>query len=78
MDERPYYAVPLLPRRGGPRVEHHAYRALTGQVKFTVEAVSPVFVGSGDLELDREALYQSFARVGDNLVLPGSSLKGVL
>jgi CRISPR/Cas system CSM-associated protein Csm3 (group 7 of RAMP superfamily) len=62
--------------RGLDRLE-----GLSGEWVVRFEALSPFFIGSGDVEVADEAgvrtMYFRFARRGDSLIVPGTSLKGM-
>jgi CRISPR/Cas system CSM-associated protein Csm3 (group 7 of RAMP superfamily) len=95
-DERPssfFQVDPVGPQRTVAQVSHETYAPVsgaevfrTGFIYLTLLALTPVLVGSGDLELpdqpeDDPSLalraYQTFVRSADGLIVPGSSLKGV-
>lgn len=70
-----------------PRVErqkpsgHEQYHAahLTGQLQGTLEALSPLHIGSGIIELGQDVeLIKTVVRTGGRVVIPGSSLKGAI
>lgn len=78
-----YYVEEIFP--GSPRrlslshAHHHTERGLGGVMRLEIEALSPLFVGTGDVETDQAPLvYQPFARMGGRLVIPGTTLKGVV
>jgi CRISPR/Cas system CSM-associated protein Csm3 (group 7 of RAMP superfamily) len=86
-DERapkPYTLVDIahnIPITRETPIGHDAYRPdlLSGQIALDVEALSPVHVASGLMELtrsQRQPLVRGLLRVGDTPVIPGSSLKG--
>jgi CRISPR/Cas system CSM-associated protein Csm3 (group 7 of RAMP superfamily) len=75
------YGVELLPRRALPRVGHERYRGSTGFLDLVLTAKTPLLIGSGDVEIgsgSQTGIYQTFTRSREEVVIPGSSLKGVL
>ena len=87
-----YDFVPLPPGGKGPApdpegVTHDRYLQeghLTGYLELTLEAVSPIHVGSGVVELSEDAgqvereVVKGMARVRGQPVIPATSLKGAL
>jgi CRISPR/Cas system CSM-associated protein Csm3 (group 7 of RAMP superfamily) len=58
---------------------HNTESGLCGVIQLEIELLSPLFVGTGDLETDQETLvYHRFARMGGSLVIPGTTIKGVV
>ena len=53
--------------------------ARTGQIHGTIEALSPIHIGSGVIDLGQDVeLIKTAVRTGGNIVIPGSSLKGAI
>ncbi len=78
-----YYVEADFPGSPARRSISHAYhdteRGLCGLMRLEIEALSPLFVGTGDVEADQDRLvYQPFARMGGRLVIPGTAIKGVV
>ena len=62
-----------------PQYAHHDHlEGLRGRMKLEIQAISPVFVGTGEYEVDSQGIYQPFARTGERLVIPGTTIKGVV
>lgn len=51
---------------------------LRGKVSLRLKTLTPLFIGSGSEDRAGEILYKSFQRYCNRLVIPGSTLKGVL
>ena len=72
-----------LPKRidKKPPTGHDQYHenCLTGQIQGTIEALSPIHIGSGVIDIgDDVELIKTAVRTGDKIVIPGSSLKGAI
>ncbi len=72
-----------LPARVNPKkpTGHDRYyeKHVTGQIQGTIEALSPIHIGSGIIDLGRDVeLIKTAVRASGNIVIPGSSLKGVI
>ena len=79
---KPFAFVPL-PRRVNRRnpTGHDRYHNthITGQIHGTIEALSPIHIGSGVIDIGQDVeLIKTAVRTGGNIVLPGSSLKGAI
>ena len=79
---KPFGFVPL-PRRVNRKspTGHERYHAehFTGQIHGTLEALSPIHIGSGVIDLGRDVeLIKTAVRTKDHVVIPGSSLKGAI
>ena len=79
---KPFAFVPL-PRRVNrkPPTGHERYHTehFTGQIHGTIEALSPIHIGSGVIDLGRDVeLIKTAVRTKGNVVIPGSSLKGAI
>ena len=79
---KPFGFVPL-PRRVNrkPPTGHQRYHTehFTGQIHGTIEALSPIHIGSGVIDLDQDVeLIKTAVRAMGNVVIPGSSLKGAI
>ena len=79
---KPFKYVPLPRRvnRGSP-TGHDRYHEdnISGQIHGTIEALSPIHIGSGVIDLGRDVeLIKTAVRTGGNIVIPGSSLKGAI
>lgn len=79
---KPFDFVPLPKRvsRGKPtgHDQYHETRA-TGQIYGTIEALSPIHIGSGIIDLGQDVeLIKTAVRTSGNVVIPGSSLKGAI
>ncbi len=69
-------------------IGHHRYHNnyISGQIIGTIEALSPIHIGSGIIDhaenvgiTDQNVkLIKTVVRIGDNVVIPGSSLKGAI
>jgi len=81
---KPYAFVPIPEKRMGQErpVGHDLYQGnlLTGRIEGTLNARSPVHVGSGNIEVTGKvpSLAKTHFRRNDRPVIPGSSLKGVV
>ena len=72
-----------LPRRVNKRhpTGHDQYheKHITGQIHGTIEALSPIHIGSGVIDLGEDVeLIKTAVRTNENVVIPGSSLKGAI
>lgn len=79
---KPFAFVPL-PRRINRRepIGHDQYHAnhISGQIHGTIEALSPIHIGSGVIDIGQDVeLIKTAVRTGGNIVMPGSSLKGAI
>ena len=79
---KPFDFVPL-PKRVNrkPPTGHERYHTehFTGQIHGTIEALSPIHIGSGVIDIGRDVeLIKTAVRTKDNIVIPGSSLKGAI
>lgn len=75
-----FVPLPLRVNRKKP-MGHHQYHIghLTGQILGTIEAQSPLYIGSGIIDIDQNSdLIKTAVRTGGNIVIPGSSLKGAI
>ena len=62
-------------------VGHDRYHTThtTGQIHGTIEALSPIHIGSGVIDFNQDVeLIKTALRTGENIVIPGSSLKGAI
>lgn len=82
-----YYSLlerDLMPRQetGIPSSAHHErLNEFSGRMVLEIKAVSKVFVGTGDYELDANSIYHPFASTGGlnkKLIIPGTCIKGVV
>ncbi len=54
-------------------------RHITGRIHGTIEALSPIHIGSGIVDLGRDVeLIKTAVRTNGNVIIPGSSLKGAI
>ena len=79
---KPFAFVPL-PRRVNRRepIGHDQYHEehISGQIRGTIEALSPIHIGSGIIDIGQDVeLIKTAVRTGGNVVIPGSSLKGAI
>jgi CRISPR-associated protein Csm3 len=80
------YGVERIPARavttpGGVLIGHDRYQGNTGFLDLALTAKTPLLIGSGDVEIgpgSKSGVYQTFARSRGEVVIPGSSFKGVL
>lgn len=79
---KPFAYVPLPERVNRSRpTGHDKYQSnhISGQIRGTIEALSPIHIGSGIIDIgDDVELIKTAVKTGDNIVLPGSSLKGAI
>ena len=73
----------VLPRRVNKKhpTGHDQYheKHITGQIHGTIEALSPIHIGSGVIDLGEDVeLIKTAVRTNENVVIPGSSLKGAI
>ena len=77
-----YYSLEVIqPQRAA--IPHHAYHDHfeeqgRGSMTIEVKAISKLFVGTGEYEVDAQGIYQPFARIGARLAIPGTSIKGTV
>lgn len=79
---KPFAFVPL-PRRINRRepIGHDQYHEdhISGQIHGTIEALSPIHIGSGVIDIGQDVeLIKTAVQTGGNVVMPGSSLKGAI
>ncbi len=86
---KPYAYIPLPDKvtRKSP-TGHHRYHnnCISGQIIGTIEALSPIHIGSGIIDLAENVgitdqsvnLIKTAVRTGDKVIIPGSSLKGAI
>lgn len=81
---KPFDFVPL-PRRVNRKrpTGHDSYREtdthITGKIIGTITALSPIHIGSGVIDIGQDGeLIKTAVRTGENVVIPGSSLKGAI
>ena len=79
---KPFAFMPLPNRVNRQRpTGHDLYNAecTTGQIQGTIEALSPIHIGSGIIDLGQDVeLIKTAVRTSENVVIPGSSLKGAI
>ena len=81
---KPFDFVPLPKRVNRKRpIGHDRYRETnthtTGKVVGTITALSPIYIGSGVIDIGHDVeLIKTAVRTGGNVVIPGSSLKGAI
>ena len=79
---KPFAFMPLPNRVNRQRpTGHDLYNAecTTGQIQGTIEALSPIHIGSGIIDLGQDVeLIKTGVRTSGNVVIPGSSLKGAI
>ncbi|MEM2913991.1 MAG: RAMP superfamily CRISPR-associated protein [Candidatus Bathyarchaeia archaeon] len=80
-----YYSIDIIkrqPREIPSNAYHNRFEGWWGKMTLEIKAVSKVFVGTGNYELDKEGIYHPFARIGApphrKLVIPGTTIKGVV
>ena len=79
---KPFAFVPL-PRRvnRSKPIGHDQYHEghISGQIHGTIEALSPIHIGSGVIDLGQDVeLIKTAVQTGGSIVIPGSSLKGAI
>ena len=81
---KPFDFVPLPKRVNRKRpIGHDRYRETnthtTGKIIGTITALSPIYIGSGVIDIGQDGeLIKTAVRTGGNVVIPGSSLKGAI
>lgn len=80
---KPFAYTPLPNRlndRKSPTGHDRYHRnCLSGQIQGTIEALSPIHIGSGVIDIGQDVeLIKTAVRTGGNIVIPGSSLKGAI
>ena len=73
--------TPAVITPGRLPVGHERYQGSTGFLDLALTAKTPLLIGSGDVEIgpgSHTGIYQTFARSRGEVVIPGSSFKGVL
>lgn len=79
---KPFAYVPLPERVNRSRpTGHDKYQSnhISGQIRGTIEALSPIHIGSGIIDIgDDVELIKTAVKTGGNIVIPGSSLKGAI
>jgi CRISPR/Cas system CSM-associated protein Csm3 (group 7 of RAMP superfamily) len=81
---KPYGFVRVDPLQDADRERpagHDRYRHISGTLHGEIRALSPVHVASGTVERQRDPdapLYKAHTRSGGRVVIPGSTLKGVV
>ena len=79
---KPFAYIPL-PRRINKKhpTGHDQYHAdhISGQIHGIIEALSPIHIGSGVIDIGQDVeLIKTAVRTSGNVVIPGSSLKGAI
>lgn len=77
-----YYSLKAIPSKP-VSIPSYAYhdrfeKQWRGRMMVDIEAISKIFVGTGEYELGSRGIYQPFARTNKGLVMPGTSIKGVV
>ena len=80
---KPFAYIPLPNRlndRKSPTGHDRYHRnCLSGRIQGTIEALSPIHIGSGVIDIGRDVeLIKTAVRTSENIVIPGSSLKGAI
>lgn len=79
---KPFEFIPLPERVNRKRpTGHERYheKHIAGQIHGTIEALSPIHIGSGIIDLGQDVeLIKTAVRTSGNIVIPGSSLKGAI
>ncbi len=84
VEPKPFFWIPFheSPQRAKltARESHECFQALSGRIGFEVRVVSEyLYVGSGAILLDdKVGAYYAFTRRGDQLVIPGTGIKGAV
>ena len=75
-----YVTLPRRVNRSSPTGHDRYHEAnISGQIHGTIEALSPIHIGSGVIDLGQDVeLIKTAVRAGGNIVIPGSSLKGAV
>lgn len=78
-EPKPFHWISLKtpPRRATPTF-HASFRQLSGRLELEIEVLSDyLYVGSGAILLDsRKGAYYAFARRDEQLIIPGTGIKG--
>jgi len=78
-EPKPFYWIPLKtpPRKETPTF-HDSFQHLSGRMELETEVLSDyLYVGSGAILLDsQKGAYYAFSRRSDQLVIPGTGIKG--
>lgn len=78
-EPKPFHWISLKvpPRREAPTF-HTSFHQLSGRLELEIEVLSDyLYVGSGAILLDsQKGAYYAFARCGEQLVIPGTGIKG--
>ena len=79
---KPFAFMPLpdcINRQSPTGHDRYHQGHMTGQIRGTIEALSPIYVGSGIIDLGQNVkLIKTAVRTGGKVVIPGSSLKGAI
>ena len=79
---KPFAFVPLpdhVNRKSPTGHEQYHTECLTGKIQGTIEALSPIHIGSGIIDLGQDVnLVKTAVRTSGTVVIPGSSLKGAI
>ena len=79
---KPFAYVPLPKRVNRSRpTGHDKFQTdhISGQIHGTIEALSPIHIGSGVIDIGHDVeLIKTAVKTGGNIVIPGSSLKGAI
>jgi CRISPR/Cas system CSM-associated protein Csm3 (group 7 of RAMP superfamily) len=74
-----YYIVKQLgePKKEKVNIYHDVFAQRNGRLSLTIETKSQIFIGSGTVEITGgDQQYFTFSRVNNEIIIPGSSLKG--
>lgn len=80
MDEEYFLVEQISPDKKGRKdpIPHNEYRGYSGILNLGIETKSPVYIGTGNVEIDDKGVYWEFSKVSNVPVIPGSSLKGTV
>ncbi len=77
-EPKEYYTVQIIPTaKEQLSDDHDILSSLKGKIELHIEALTPIFVGTGDYEIHQGLIYQPFSRRNEKVVIPGTSIKGV-
>lgn len=75
--------IPVKRKRLAEEQMYHLVTGLNGYLGLSIKLMenphaSPLHIGSGELELDNDGVYQAVSRNKSNPVIPGSGIKGAV
>lgn len=81
LGKKPYKFVPLTESIEREKFTHHneySKNTFSGKIDITIKTLTPIHIGQGTYEIKGGKAVKSFIKRNGKLVIPGSSIKGML